>query len=54
LIEGNKGDTFVVNVFNSIANWSTTIHWHGIKQTNSTWMDGVAGYAIAIANLTVE
>jgi len=26
-----------------MANTSTTIHWHGIDQKNTTWMDGVIG-----------
>jgi len=26
-----------------MANTSTIIHWHGIDQKNTTWMDGVLG-----------
>jgi FtsP/CotA-like multicopper oxidase with cupredoxin domain len=26
-----------------MANISTSIHWHGIDQKNTTWMDGVTG-----------
>ncbi len=26
-----------------MANASTSIHWHGINQRNTTWMDGVMG-----------
>ncbi|KAI0477945.1 multicopper oxidase [Xylaria cf. heliscus] len=42
LIEANIGDTIRVHVNNLMSNWSTTIHWHGIDQKNTTWMDGVA------------
>ncbi|KAI1334831.1 Cupredoxin [Xylariaceae sp. FL0016] len=41
LIEANSGDTIRVHVNNLMANWSTSIHWHGIDQRKSTWMDGV-------------
>ncbi|KAI0449185.1 Cupredoxin [Xylaria acuta] len=43
LIEANTGDTIRVHVNNLMSNWSTTIHWHGIDQKNTTWMDGVIG-----------
>ncbi|CAJ2512884.1 Uu.00g010030.m01.CDS01 [Anthostomella pinea] len=43
LIEANIGDTVRVHVYNHMGNWSTAIHWHGIDQRRSTWMDGVAG-----------
>ncbi|CAN8103161.1 unnamed protein product [Discula destructiva] len=43
LIEASTGDTVRVRVNNLMPNTSTTIHWHGINQYNSTWMDGVAG-----------
>ncbi|KAI0140074.1 putative multicopper oxidase [Hypoxylon sp. NC0597] len=43
LIEANVGDTIRVRVNNHMANSSTSIHWHGIDQRGSTWMDGVAG-----------
>ncbi|RYP73506.1 hypothetical protein DL769_004220 [Monosporascus sp. CRB-8-3] len=43
LIEANTGDTVRVHVNNLMANWSTTIHWHGIDQKGTTWMDGVVG-----------
>jgi FtsP/CotA-like multicopper oxidase with cupredoxin domain len=44
LIQANKGDTIIVNMINSIANWSTAVHWHGILQQNNSYMDGVAGH----------
>lgn len=43
LIEANVGDTVRVLVHNELGNMSTSIHWHGIDQRNSTWMDGVTG-----------
>ncbi|TGJ82599.1 hypothetical protein E0Z10_g6148 [Xylaria hypoxylon] len=43
LIEANIGDTIRVHVNNLMSDWSTTIHWHGIDQRNTTWMDGVNG-----------
>ncbi|KAI0478899.1 multicopper oxidase-domain-containing protein [Xylariaceae sp. FL0804] len=42
LVEANVGDTVRVHVHNRMADWSTAIHWHGIDQRGSTWMDGVA------------
>ncbi|KAI0421309.1 multicopper oxidase [Xylaria grammica] len=41
-IEADWGDTVVVHVKNSMANNGTSIHWHGIRQMNSTDQDGVA------------
>ncbi|KAI1739448.1 Cupredoxin [Xylaria scruposa] len=43
LIEANTGDTIRVHVNNLMPDSSTTIHWHGIDQRNTTWMDGVVG-----------
>ncbi|TDZ24116.1 Laccase-1 [Colletotrichum orbiculare MAFF 240422] len=43
LIEANTGDTIRVTVNNHMPEESTTIHWHGIDQRNSVWMDGVHG-----------
>ncbi|OHW95782.1 multicopper oxidase [Colletotrichum incanum] len=43
LIEANTGDTIRVTVHNQMLEESTTIHWHGIDQRNSVWMDGVHG-----------
>ncbi|KAA1093210.1 laccase, multicopper oxidase, benzenediol:oxygen oxidorectuctase [Puccinia graminis f. sp. tritici] len=42
LIEANEGDTIVVNVKNEL-NLPLSIHWHGIYQNGSQWMDGVSG-----------
>ncbi|KAI0521790.1 multicopper oxidase [Xylaria bambusicola] len=41
-IEGDWGDTFVIHVKNSMENNGTSIHWHGIRQLNSSEQDGVA------------
>ncbi|KAI2465084.1 Cupredoxin [Annulohypoxylon bovei var. microspora] len=43
LIEANVGDTIRVRANNLMANRSTSIHWHGINQKGSPWMDGVTG-----------
>ena len=42
LIEVNEGDRLVVDVENESAN-STSIHWHGIFQNDTNWMDGTVG-----------
>ncbi|OCH87174.1 laccase 2 [Obba rivulosa] len=46
LIQGNKGDTFQINVLNQLQNETmlktTTIHWHGIFQHTTAWADGPA------------
>lgn len=42
LIEVNEGDTIVVNVENRATN-STAIHWHGLFQNGTAWMDGTSG-----------
>jgi FtsP/CotA-like multicopper oxidase with cupredoxin domain len=43
VIEANVGDTIRVLVHNDMKNTSSSIHWHGLDQRNSTWMDGVLG-----------
>ncbi|THU94130.1 hypothetical protein K435DRAFT_669017 [Dendrothele bispora CBS 962.96] len=44
LIEANEGDTLVINVVNQIGdNQTTSIHWHGISQNGTQYMDGVPG-----------
>lgn len=44
-IEANWGDTIQVTVHNQIAGpeEGTSLHWHGILQKKSPWMDGVPG-----------
>ncbi|QSZ30962.1 hypothetical protein DSL72_000522 [Monilinia vaccinii-corymbosi] len=43
LIEANWGDTFEINVRNQITEpeEGTTMHWHGLLQKESQYMDGV-------------
>ncbi|KDN38419.1 hypothetical protein RSAG8_09513, partial [Rhizoctonia solani AG-8 WAC10335] len=41
-IEANDGDTIIVNVQNDMS-LGTTIHWHGLFQNSTPWMDGPAG-----------
>ncbi|KAB5589735.1 hypothetical protein CTheo_6830 [Ceratobasidium theobromae] len=43
-IEANDGDTIIVNVQNDMS-VGTTIHWHGLFQNSTPWMDGPAGVA---------
>lgn len=40
-IEANRGDTLIITVFNQMP-LATTVHWHGILQTGSYYMDGTA------------
>jgi FtsP/CotA-like multicopper oxidase with cupredoxin domain len=42
LVPCNDGDTIVVQLENRSAN-ATAIHWHGIFQNGSNWMDGTPG-----------
>jgi FtsP/CotA-like multicopper oxidase with cupredoxin domain len=42
LIESNEGDEIVVHVHNYASN-ATSIHWHGLYQNGSNWMDGTVG-----------
>ncbi|XP_069142258.1 uncharacterized protein [Argopecten irradians] len=37
-----EGQTVVVNVINELLSDGVTIHWHGITQRDTPWMDGVA------------
>ncbi|KAF8717179.1 Ferroxidase laccase, partial [Rhizoctonia solani] len=41
-IEANDGDTIIVNVQNDMS-VGTTVHWHGLFQNSTPWMDGPAG-----------
>jgi len=38
-----EGDTIVVDVKNFLFGEGTAIHWHGIHQKKTPWMDGVPG-----------
>jgi FtsP/CotA-like multicopper oxidase with cupredoxin domain len=42
LIECNEGDEIVVHVHNHATN-ATSIHWHGLYQNGTNWMDGTVG-----------
>ncbi|KAG6827038.1 laccase [Tricholoma furcatifolium] len=46
LITANKGDNFQINVIDQLTDTtmltSTSIHWHGFFQKNSSWADGPA------------
>ncbi|KAH8085463.1 laccase 2 [Cristinia sonorae] len=46
ILQGNKGDRFNITVVNQLQDvdmlTDTTIHWHGIFQTNTSWADGPA------------
>ncbi|KAG6909504.1 hypothetical protein DXG01_017061 [Tephrocybe rancida] len=46
VITGHKGDRFKLNVIDSLTDntmlRSTSIHWHGILQNKTNWVDGVS------------
>ncbi|KAF2476243.1 uncharacterized protein BDR25DRAFT_300343 [Lindgomyces ingoldianus] len=42
LIESNEGDEIVVHVHNKASN-ATSMHWHGLYQNGTNWMDGTVG-----------
>lgn len=42
LVEANEGDTIVIHVDNQATN-ATAIHWHGIYQIGTPFMDGTVG-----------
>ncbi|KAK8085607.1 Laccase-1 [Apiospora hydei] len=42
MMEVNEGDTVIVNVKNAARN-ATGIHWHGLLQNGTNFMDGVGG-----------
>lgn len=44
LIEANWGDWVEVTLHNQLADEGAAIHWHGILQQGTPWMDGVPGY----------
>lgn len=43
LIEANWGDYFEITVTNEIPDEGTSIHWHGLLQKATPYMDGVPG-----------
>ncbi|KAF8601045.1 hypothetical protein BDV93DRAFT_586815 [Ceratobasidium sp. AG-I] len=42
-IEANEGDTIIVKVKNNLPKVGTSLHWHGLFQNGTAWMDGPAG-----------
>lgn len=38
-----KGDRIVANVYNGLGNERTSIHWHGMYQNVTNYMDGAPG-----------
>ncbi|TVY82470.1 Laccase-1 [Lachnellula suecica] len=42
MIECNEGDTLVIDIDNQSVN-ATSIHFHGLYQNGTNWMDGTAG-----------
>ena len=42
-IDVDVGDRIVVDVYNALGNQSTGLHWHGIHQTGTGYMDGSSG-----------
>ncbi|KAI5309701.1 hypothetical protein KEM55_002613 [Ascosphaera atra] len=42
LIRLNSGDRLLINVTNHLSQ-PTSLHWHGLLQNGSNWMDGVSG-----------
>jgi len=42
-IEANVGDTVIVNLHNKLGNQTTGLHFHGINQINTDFMDGPSG-----------
>jgi FtsP/CotA-like multicopper oxidase with cupredoxin domain len=41
-IRARKNDVIQVNVHNDLTTEAISIHWHGIHQMNTPWMDGVS------------
>lgn len=42
-LRGHVKDRVRIHLTNNLPSESTTIHWHGIKQLNTPWSDGVPG-----------
>src|SRR5690348_8046929 len=42
MIRANRGDRLLINVTNALT-YPTSIHWHGLYQNGTNWMDGTAG-----------
>lgn len=42
LIRANRGDRLLINLKNQLSN-GTSMHWHGLFQNSTNWMDGTVG-----------
>jgi len=42
VIRLNEGDQLLINVTNALPE-PTTMHWHGLYQNGTNWMDGTSG-----------
>lgn len=42
-LRGRAGDDVRITVVNKLPTETTSLHWHGIKQTGTPWSDGVPG-----------
>jgi FtsP/CotA-like multicopper oxidase with cupredoxin domain len=49
MIEANWGDWIEVNVINSISGPEEgfALHWHGLQQRGTPWLDGVPGVTVS-------
>ncbi|KAH9900315.1 Cupredoxin [Xylariomycetidae sp. FL2044] len=43
IIEASAGDIVVINLLNSLGNETTGLHFHGVSQISSNFMDGASG-----------
>ncbi|KIM72419.1 multicopper oxidase [Piloderma croceum F 1598] len=43
LVEANEGDTLAFNLLNALPNDTVSIHWHGMFQNGTAFMDSVPG-----------
>jgi iron transport multicopper oxidase len=41
-IRASVGDTVVINLTNKLGNQTTGLHFHGINQISTSWMDGAS------------
>lgn len=42
-IDLDKGDRLIIDVYNDLGNQSTGIHWHGLHEYMTGYMDGTSG-----------
>lgn len=42
-VDVDVGDRLVVKINNCLGNQSTSLHWHGIHQNGTSFMDGASG-----------